>query len=255
MNSPIIIANWKMNLTPSESETIAKEIVSGVPPEMASAEIVICPSYPALEKVSKIISQSSIALGAQNIFWKENGSYTGEVSVDMVKELGCTWVIVGHSERRINLRETNDEVNKKVKLALTYGLIPVICVGEKFEERQAGQKDVVVMNEVTAALKGVDKFDNIVIAYEPVWVIGRGEAIDPEEAYSMSTLIKYTLRDIYPHKVVEEKIKILYGGSIDDRNVGRFVDNETVDGVLVGGSSLKPETFLGIIKKLGDLPC
>lgn len=252
MKIPIIVANWKMNLTPSESANIAKEIVAGIPAQREAAEIVICPSYPALEKVGKAISRSPLSLGAQNIFWQESGSYTGEVSAAMVKELGCQWVIIGHSERRAHLHETNDEINKKVKLALNYGLIPIICVGEKYEERQAGQKDIVIMEEVTKALKGVNKFEQLVIAYEPVWVIGRGEAIEPDEAYSVTSLIRYTLRDLYPHKVVDEKVKILYGGSIDDQNVSRFVDHETIGGVLVGGSSLKPETFLGIIKRLAD---
>jgi len=249
-NLPIIIGNWKMNLTPHESEIIAKRIITGIPSQGVAAEIVLCPSFPALERVERVIAKSSISLGAQNIFWKEYGSFTGEVSVGMVKELGCGWVIIGHSERRINLRESDDEINKKVKLALKYGLVPVICVGEKFEERQDGKKEIVIMNEITSALKGIDKFNRIIIAYEPVWVIGRGEAIEPEEAQSVVTLIKYTLRDLFPHRIVNEKIKILYGGSVDDKNVDKFVDCEMINGVLIGGSSLKPEVFLGIINNL-----
>ncbi|PIS42827.1 MAG: triose-phosphate isomerase [Candidatus Kerfeldbacteria bacterium CG08_land_8_20_14_0_20_40_16] len=250
MDFPIIIGNWKMNLTPHESEMVAKKIVAGLPSQGVSAEIVLCPSFPALEKVARVTVQSSIALGAQNFFWQESGSYTGEVSAKMLKEVGCSWSIIGHSERRINLRETDSEINKKVKLALAYDIVPVICVGEKYEEREGGQKDFVIMREVTSALKGVDKFSRLVIAYEPVWVIGRGEAIDPEEAQSVATLIKYTLRDIYSHEVVEKKIQILYGGSVDDQNVNQFVDQELIKGVLVGGSSLKPEIFLGIINRL-----
>jgi len=250
MEFPIVIGNWKMNLTPHESEIVAKKIVAGLPPQGVSAEVVLCPSFPSLEVVERVIAQSTISLGAQNFFWQESGSYTGEVSIKMLKEIGCGWAIIGHSERRIVLRENDDEINKKVKLALAYDIVPVICVGEKYEERQAGQKDFVIMKEVASALKGVDKFNRLVVAYEPVWVIGRGEAIDPEEAQSVATLIKYTLRDMYSHEVVDNKIKILYGGSVDDQNVSQFVDNELIQGVLVGGSSLKPETFLGIINKL-----
>lgn len=250
MNLPIVIANWKMNLTPHESEIVAKKIAAGIPAQGVTAEVVICPSYPALCHVERVLSQSSVSLGAQNIFWQETGSYTGEVSAKMIKEIGCGWVIIGHSERRINLRENNDEINKKVNIALEHDLVPVICVGEKYEERQEGKKDFVIMQEVSSALKGIDKFSRVIIAYEPIWVIGRGEAIDPEEARSVATLIRYTLRDIYSQSVVDEHVKILYGGSVDDKNVNQFVDNKLIDGVLVGGSSLKPEIFLGIINNL-----
>lgn len=250
VNFPFIIGNWKMNLTPYESETVAKKIVAGLPPEGLPVEIGLCPSYPAMERVQRVIAKTSITLGSQNMFWKEDGSYTGEVSVRMLKDMGCHYVIIGHSERRIHLRETDVEVNKKVRLALQYGLVPIICVGEKFEERQAGKRDVVIMEEVANALKGVDRFNQLIIAYEPVWVIGRGEAIEPSEARSAVGLIKYTLKDMYPQKIIDDKIKILYGGSIDDKNITDFVDNDDIHGVLVGGSSLKSEVYLGMIHNL-----
>lgn len=250
LNFPFVIGNWKMNLTPYESETIAKKIVAGLPPEGLPVEIGICPSFPALERVQRVIAKTSISLGAQNMFWKEDGSYTGEVSVRMLKDMGCHYVILGHSERRINLMESDVEINKKVKLALQYGLVPVICVGEKYEERQDGKRDIVIINEIVNALKGIDRFSQLIIAYEPVWVIGRGEAIDPNEANSAIGLIKYTLKDMYPQKTIDEKIRILYGGSVDDKNITDFVDNENIHGVLVGGSSLKPEVFIGMIYNL-----
>jgi triosephosphate isomerase len=168
----------------------------------------------------------------------------------MLKDMGCHYVIIGHSERRIHMHETDVEVNRKVRLALHYGLVPIICVGEKYEERQDGKRDIVIMDEVANALKGVDKFNQIIIAYEPVWVIGRGEAIDPNEACSAIGLIRYTLKDMYPQRIIDEKIKLLYGGSIDDKNITSFVDNEEIQGVLVGGSSLKPEIFIGMIHNL-----
>jgi len=239
-----------MNLTPYESETIAKKVVAGLPPEGLPVEIGICPSFPAMERVQRVIAKTSISLGSQNMFWKEDGSYTGEVSVRMLKDMGCHYVILGHSERRIHLCETDVEINKKVKLALQYGLVPIICVGEKYEERQDGKRDIVIMNEIANALKGIDRFNQLIIAYEPVWVIGRGEAIDPNEAHSAIGLIKYTLKDMYPQKTIDEKIRILYGGSVDDKNINDFVDNENIHGVLVGGSSLKPEIFTGMIYNL-----
>jgi triosephosphate isomerase len=250
LNFPFVIGNWKMNLTPYESETVAKKIVAGLPPEGLPVEIGICPSFPAMERVQRVIAKTSISLGSQNMFWKEDGSFTGEVSVRMLKDMGCHYVILGHSERRIHLSESDVEINKKVKLALQYGLVPVICVGEKYEERQDGKRDIVIINEVVNALKGIDRFNQLIIAYEPVWVIGRGEAIDPNEAHSAIGLIKYTLKDMYPQKTIDDKIRILYGGSVDDKNITDFVDNENIHGVLVGSSSLKPEVFIGMIYNL-----
>lgn len=244
---PIVIGNWKMNKTVSESKELAKEIVEGLKGQ-SSTDVVICPSYTSLDCVEEIVTGTDIGLGAQNVFWKEEGSYTGEISVEMLKDLGVTHVIVGHSEQRINAHETDDEVNEKVRIVIDSGLIPVLCVGEKFEERQKGQKDVVIMRQVAKGLRGIDSFRELIIAYEPVWVIGRGEAIDPEEAKANIAMIAYTLRDMFSQQLIEDNVRLLYGGSIDPENVAPFVDRDTIHGVLVGGASLESEKFLGIIK-------
>lgn len=246
---PIVIGNWKMNKTVSESKKLAQEIVKGAKGESA-IEIVICPSYPSLAVVAEETKGTEIGLGSQNVFWKEEGAYTGEVSIRMLKDIGVTHVLVGHSERRINFHETDEEVNEKVRLVIDYGLIPILCVGEKFEERQKGQKDVVIMKQVASGLRGIDSFRELIVAYEPVWVIGRGEAIDPEEAKTNIALIAYSLRDLFSQQQIEESIRLIYGGSVDPNNAAPFVDMQTIHGLLAGGSSLESAKFLGIIRAI-----
>lgn len=238
-----------MNKTVSESKKLAQEIVKGIKEESA-VEIVICPSYTSLDAVAQEVRGTEIGLGAQNVFWKEEGAYTGEISIKMLKDLGVTHVLVGHSERRIYAHETDEEINEKVRLVIDYGLIPILCVGEKFEERQKGQKDVVIMKQVNGGLRGVDSFRQLVVAYEPVWVIGRGEAIDPEEARANITLIAYSLRDLFSQQQIEENVRLIDGGSVDPNNAAPFVDGQTIHGLLVGGSSLKSDKFLEIIRAI-----
>lgn len=246
---PIVIGNWKMNKTVAEAKKSAQAIVNGLKDE-SQTEVVVCPAHPSLDALRKIFSKTNVSLGAQNVFWKAEGSYTGEVSIKMLLELGVTHVIVGHSERRINAHETLEEINQKVQLVIDHGLVPILCVGEKFEERQEGQKDVVIMKQVAEGLRGIDSFRELIIAYEPVWVIGRGEAIDAEEARANIALISYSLRDMFSWQLIEENIRLIYGGSVDASNVASFVDEETIHGVLVGNASLEAEKFLGIIKAL-----
>ena len=238
-----------MNKTVSEAKKSAQKIAEGIKGE-SQVEVVICPAHTSLDCVEEVVMGTDIGLGAQNVFWKEKGSYTGEVSIEMLKDLGVTHVIVGHSERRINAHETNEEVNEKVHLVIDNGLIPILCVGEKFEERQKGQKDVVIMRQVSKGLRGIDSFRELIITYEPIWVIGRGEAINPEEARANIALIAYSLRDMFSQQLIEENVRLLYGGSVDSANVTSFVDLDTIHGVLVGTASLETEKFLGIINAL-----
>ena len=246
---PIVIANWKMKLSSAESQKLAMAIKNKARGE---AEIVICPSFISLAEVGKVLAGSAVKLGAQDCFWESSGAFTGEVSAQQLKEVGCDYVILGHSERRQHLAETDEMVHKKVKIALSSGLAPIICVGETFQERQDGAKDYILIQQVTKALEGVEikPEQKVVVAYEPVWVIGSGQAIEPQEAMAAHQVIYQTLLDLFPLGLVGSNFRIIYGGSVDESNVASFTRLENTFGVLVGGASLKADDFLAIIKNV-----
>lgn len=250
MQNPLIIANWKMKLLQSESIALAKKIVKASA-KYKDAEIVLCPSFVSIAAVAEIIKPSKIILGAQDCFWEEQGAFTGEISPKSLKEIGVRYVIVGHSERRQNFLETDDMAHKKIRLLMTIDMIPVLCVGETFEERQEGLKDVVVTRQLHGALNGIwfNKIDRLVIAYEPVWVIGSGQDVEPQEIEHTHQIIKQTLYDMFPDKVVDEQIKIIYGGSVDPENISAYIALPNVQGVLVGTASLDAMLFSAIIAK------
>ncbi|MBI3291102.1 triose-phosphate isomerase, partial [Candidatus Falkowbacteria bacterium] len=245
----IIIANWKMKLGIPESIDLAKAIKKKA---SKKAELVICPSFVSLTEVSKVLKGSGIALGAQNCFWEGSGAFTGEVSAMYLREAGCRFVILGHSERRKYLGETNEMVHNKVKMALSAGLIPIICVGETFDQRQQGAKDYVLIEQTTKALEGasVGLNEQVIIAYEPVWVIGSGQAVEPEEADLAHQVIRQSLFDMFPPSLVKNNFRIIYGGSVDGGNVANFTGSKNCAGVLVGGASLDAENFSAIIKNV-----
>lgn len=262
MQKPIIIANWKMSLNKEETLELAKNIIKDLRLKnwKPKIEIVFCPSFTVLSDLQKLLSdirnpKFEIRLGGQDVFWETKGAFTGEVSSSQLKELGVEYIIVGHSERRQHLGETDEMVHKKVKAALEEGLIPILCVGESFEERQNGQKDIKIITQVTRALEGIKikSRQNLIIAYEPVWVIGSGQAVEPEEAEHTSRVIKQVLIDLFDSEITEENFRIIYGGSVDAETVKAFIDQPTVDGVLVGTSSLKAEEFVRIIESCSDL--
>ncbi|OGL72440.1 triose-phosphate isomerase [Candidatus Uhrbacteria bacterium RIFCSPHIGHO2_12_FULL_57_11] len=242
-----VIANWKMQLSVAESETLALDELASCGEMNEGLEVVICPSFTALERVGKAVKGSLCALGAQDLFWEAKGQYTGEVSAATLKELGAKYVIVGHSERRQHLGETDLMINKKVLQAVKSGLVPIVCVGETKEERRTGKRDAVVERQVRAALQGVKLVGSqeLLIAYEPVWVIGTGQAVDPEDAARSHMVIRETLRDLFPEPVAQ-RAHIIYGGSVDSKNIDGFVRFPEIEGVLVGGASLKPREFLRI---------
>jgi triosephosphate isomerase len=216
-------------------------------------EIILCPSFVALNSVNDLLKKLTpriFELGAQDVFWQEKGAFTGEISPKMLEEVGCKYVIIGHSERRQNLNETDAMVNKKVKNVLKYNLTPIICVGETFEERQKGIRDVVVARQIGLALEGTEIFGTkkVIVAYEPVWVIGTGQAVEPEDAEHSHQIIRESLLEIFPLDVVERNFSIIYGGSVDSSNIKSFLDEEHIDGVLVGGASLKVDEFTKMIK-------
>jgi triosephosphate isomerase len=252
--SLLILANWKMQLNNAESLALFKEIdeeLKGLK-NTEGMGVIICPSFTALPEIAKLIPETKIKLGAQDVFWEQVGVYTGEVSPEMLKECNCQYVLVGHSDRRTYLKETDEMVHLKIKATLASLLSPVICVGETFKERQLGRKDYVVIRQVTQALSGIDLIldsTQLIIAYEPVWVIGSGQAIDSEEAEYMHQVIKQSLIDLYPMKIVENCFRIIYGGSINSQIVKSFLVQPHIDGVLVGGASLNKEEFIGIIKE------
>ncbi|MFH0840457.1 MAG: triose-phosphate isomerase [bacterium] len=233
----IIIANWKMNLDLSKSMSLAVKYKKFG--RKTEHELVICPSEFALKKVGEIISGHSIKLGAQNVFWQEDGSYTGEVSARSLEKLGCKYVLVGHSERRQNLNETDEMVNAKVLALLKTKLIPVICVGETLAEKKAKKGKAVLARQIRKALEDVKLGkQQLIIAYEPIWAIGTGQAIKPDQADEQHYYIYSLLERVFGKKKAQKNCRVIYGGSVDAHNGSKLLDLKYVDGLLIGGASL-----------------
>ncbi len=248
---PVVIANWKMNLRAAERVNLVNQLKKELG-LIKGAKVVLCPSFISLQAVGRLIKEVNLKLGAQDVFWEEKGAYTGEVSPLMLEELSCEYVIVGHSERRKYLNETEEMIHKKIRIALKEKLTPVICIGESFEERQNGAKDYVLMRQLNSALEGIklESGQEIIIAYEPVWVIGSGQAVQPSEAGQTRDLIRQTLLDLFPADIIDGNFRIIYGGSVNSANVRRFLSEANMDGVLVGGASLKAEEFIKIVRNI-----
>lgn len=240
MNSPLIIANWKMQLTAAQATALAETIVAGA--TESAAQLVLCPSFPALEVVSKKITASkNIALGAQDMHYEDIGAFTGAVSGAMVKEF-CTYVILGHSERRRFFAETDEVVAQKVSAALRQNLVPIVCVGETREERDAGRSQAVVQQQLTVVLTSAANKE-VIVAYEPVWAIsteGNAVAATSEEVVEMLGVIQTALGEL------GVKARVVYGGSVTAEDTAQYVGDGKMNGVLVGGASLKAESFLAI---------
>ncbi|MBI1961671.1 MAG: triose-phosphate isomerase [Parcubacteria group bacterium] len=245
---PLVIANWKMKLTASAALDLARKIKKASA-KYRGAEVVVCPSFTELGAVADILDGSGAALGAQDCFWEEQGAFTGEVSPKQLAAYGVATVIVGHSERREHLRESGDMIHKKIRVLLSLGMRPVLCVGESFDERAEGQKEVSLAAQVHQALDGLwlTRAHELVVAYEPVWVIGSGQDIDPNEIEHTHQVIRQSLCDIFTPSVVDEHIKIIYGGSVDPENVGRYMAKPSVAGVLVGTASLDATRFSAVV--------
>ena len=249
MRNYLIAGNWKMNLTPSEAKIFAKQLVDSIKNIASDVTVMIAPPFTALQSVGEIIKGSPIKLGAQNLNDNEKGAFTGEISADMLKDIGVEYVIIGHSERRHIYKETNELINKKVCFALKKGLKPVLCIGELLEERESGKTNAVLKEQVVEGLKNVTKDDmkNVVIAYEPVWAIGTGKVATPEIAEDAHKFTRDTIKSLYDEKV-SESIIIQYGGSVTDANVDGLMSQKDIDGALVGGASLKVDSFTRIAK-------
>jgi triosephosphate isomerase len=249
MRIPIAAGNWKMHNTIGDSIALAKAIRAGTE-DITKGEVVLAPPFTALNSVYDAIKGSRLALAAQNMFFEDKGAFTGEVAPGMLKDAGCTYVIIGHSERRKYFHELDEDVNLKIRKALASGLKPIVCVGETEDERDKGITEFVIGIQTKKALHGISSLDNIVIAYEPVWAIGTGKVATPVEAEEVHRFIRGVLADKYG--APSQEVRILYGGSVTPDNIEELMDMKDVDGALVGGASLKAETFLGIIKKVAE---
>lgn len=242
-----VIANWKMNVGVRESVALARASLLTLRGRKVIPELVICPPFVALSEVRKVVARSSAAIGAQNLFWEPTGSYTGETSSRMLLELGVSHVIIGHSERRTQLGETDEMVNKKVLHALNEQMTPIICVGESKSQRDAGEARTLVEGQVATALHGVRIYNHkIFIAYEPVWAIGTGESASVGDVIEMHRFIRSIFASLFP-EASPTQIVILYGGSVDGENAYGFLRESEVDGVLVGGASVKINQFKEIV--------
>jgi triosephosphate isomerase len=244
---PIIAGNWKMNKTSTEARDLASKImllVTGV----QDRDIVLAPPFTVLQTVGEAIRGTNVALAAQNLFWEDRGAFTGEISAEMLLDLGCRYVIIGHSERRQYFGETDEMVNKKLRQALRKGLFAIVCAGESLAEREQGKTNEVIERQVTGALKGMTEADmrKIVVAYEPVWAIGTGKTATPEQAEEIHILIRRKVLALYTHDVAET-LRIQYGGSVTPENVSSLMAMQDIDGALVGGASLKPDSFATIV--------
>ncbi len=247
MRSYYIAGNWKMNKTPSEAAVLARELVEAL--KDCKEKLCIAPAFVALEAVAKIIKGTNIRLGCQNMAQEESGAFTGEVSPLMLKEVGVQTVILGHSERRSIYKEDDALINKKLKLALKHGFEVILCVGETLEEREAGKLEKVLSTQVTEGFKDIaaSSLGNIVIAYEPVWAIGTGKTATPEDADAAHAYIRKVLAGLYG-EAAAKAMCIQYGGSVKPDNAAALMAKPNIDGALVGGASLKAETFVPIAK-------
>jgi len=247
-----VAGNWKMNTTRAEAVALAEGIVKGVGSD-SRVDVAVCPPFVWLTAVAGVLKGSPVALGAQDVHFEKKGAYTGEISPAMLVEAGCKYVIIGHSERRHGLGETDAAINHKVHTALEESLHIILCVGETLAERERNLQERVFQRQVYAACAGLtdDQFGRLVLAYEPVWAIGTGKVATPEQAQEAHHNIRFRMTQLYGDKIAA-KLPILYGGSVTPENAAGLMSQQDVDGALVGGASLKADSFLAIVKAAGS---
>lgn len=247
MRKPIIAGNWKMNMTPAEAEALVSALLPLV--RDAACEVVVCPPFVDLYAVSRLVAGTNVRLGAQNVHWAAKGAFTGEISADMLSAFGVGYAIIGHSERRQYFGETDEGVNARAKAALAAGITPIICVGETLEQRESGVTDAFVSAQAKAALAGMEmeQAASVVIAYEPIWAIGTGNTATPEQAGEVCAAIRGVLRKLYGARIARSTT-IQYGGSMNAANAQDLLNQEDVDGGLIGTAALDVEQFLQIIQ-------
>ena len=245
---PLIAGNWKMYKTPQEAAETARQLVEKVR-DVSDVDIMIAPPFTALESVSRAIKNSPVALGAQNLYWKEEGAYTGEISAPMLESVGCEYGIIGHSERRQYFGETDETVNQKINAAIRVGLKPVFCIGETEQERETEQTFSVLDKQVRKGLEKLvpEQLDTLIIAYEPVWAIGTGKTATDDQAQDVHQFIRSLIEKSFGNDL-SKSIRILYGGSVKPDNILNLMAMPDIDGALVGGASLSADSFSRIIK-------
>ena len=254
MRKRMIAGNWKMNKTYSEAVVLAEELACALADGTKGVDVVVCPPAVDLKGVGAVIDQKAapVALGAQNVYWEESGAYTGETAPDMLTAVGATYCIIGHSERRGYFGETDEDVNRKAKALMAHGIVPISCCGESLETREAGEHVAFVVNQIKADTAGLEIDDpaKYVVAYEPIWAIGTGKTATADDAQEVIGAIRETLRDVFGEKA--EGIRILYGGSANPGNIAGFLEKQDIDGALVGGASLKAESFVAMIESSAE---
>jgi triosephosphate isomerase len=248
MRTPIIAGNWKMNKTVEEAKALVQDLKACVS-DVTDVEVVVCPPFVSLVPVAEILQGSNIGVGAQNLFWEKSGAYTAEIAGPMLTSAGCTYVIIGHSERRAYFNETDETVNKRIFAALDEGLKPIVCVGETLEEREKGETFDVIKRQVTEGLANlsVEQMQSLVVAYEPVWAIGTGKTATPGQAQEVHAFIRKLLGEMFD-EATATATRIQYGGSVKPANVTELMNQPDIDGALVGGASLKADSFEQIVK-------
>jgi triosephosphate isomerase len=248
MRIPFLAGNWKMYKTVREAVNLVEDLAKNTK-DVREREVVVCPPFTALSSIAKTIEGTHIKMGAQNMYYKEEGAFTGEISPLMLKDLNCTYVILGHSERRNVFGETDDLINLKLKAAFQTGLIPILCVGESLKQRESGETQSWVRAQVEKDLEGLttSEIGKIVIAYEPIWAIGTGKTDTPEGANDTIGMVRNLIADKSSYEIAQ-KVRILYGGSVKAENIDGFMAQKEIDGALVGGASLKADSFSRIVK-------
>jgi len=250
MRVPFIAGNWKMNTTVDEAVKLVNEIRPGLE-KITGVDKVVCPPFISLAAVKELIKGSPVKLGAQNLYFEEKGAYTGEISPLMLADL-CQFVIIGHSERRQYFGENGGVISKKIQAALRVELTPILCVGERLEENEAGRTKEVVTEQLRLSLAGINEPDGLITAYEPIWAIGTGKAATGKQANETIGFIRQNIAKLYSDSIAQA-MRILYGGSVNSANVAEFISQPEIDGALVGGASLKADEFLGIVKQTSEI--
>lgn len=248
MRRPILAGNWKMYKTIAEAVQLTEALINDLT-DLDDREVLICPPFTALSTLGPLVDGTPIQLGAQNMHYEASGAFTGEIAPPMLREIGCTYVILGHSERRQYFGETNELINRKVLAAFEYNLTPILCVGEIKQERDAGRAEEVVVQQLRGCLQNVkpEQMQTLVVAYEPVWAIGTGDTATPADAQAMHATIRNILGQLSDRDIAQQ-IRIQYGGSVKPGNVDELMAQPDIDGALVGGASLKADDFVRIVR-------